>query len=278
MQLIHTIEQMQSLTKELKPGSTIGFVPTMGYLHCGHLSLVRSANAECDITVVSIFVNPAQFGANEDLDKYPRDLERDLALLSECRVDYVFFPTVDMMYPSGYQSYITVKGISDLYCGASRPGHFQGVTTVVAKLVNIVNPTLMYMGEKDYQQIVVLETMLRDLNFTTRIIRCPIVREADGLAMSSRNKYLNADQRNQALCLSQALQLARKQASQTTLEINQIREQMTELIHQAQGRIDYIAFVDRDTLQSVQIATTKTQVLLAVYIGATRLIDNMPLY
>jgi pantoate--beta-alanine ligase len=276
MQLIHTISEMQAITHSYAKTTTIGFVPTMGALHAGHLSLVKQSITNCDVTIVSIFVNPAQFGPNEDLDKYPRDLTRDLALLDGFEVDYVFFPTVEMMYPPGFKSYITVESISDFYCGASRPGHFKGVATVVAKLVNIVNPSFMYMGEKDYQQIVVLETMLRELNFTTRIIRCPIIREADGLAMSSRNKYLSETDRNNALCLYHSLLLAQSLYAQGINHTRQIVEQMTELIAAANGRIDYIATVNPDTMIPVSIVDDNTRILIAVYMGKTRLIDNMP--
>lgn len=199
MQIITDIKQMQEIGNNWSNSQTIGFVPTMGYFHKGHLSLVAEANKNCDITVVSIFVNPSQFGPNEDFSSYPRDLQRDLELLNQYKVDYVFNPTPDQMYPAGYKTWINVEELSSILCGASRPGHFRGVATVITKLINIIKPSLMFMGEKDFQQIVVLQTMLKDLNFHTQIHPCPIIREADGLAMSSRNVYLNSEQRQQAL-------------------------------------------------------------------------------
>jgi len=274
MKLITDLAGMRNLSRLWETGTKVGFVPTMGYLHTGHLSLVAKSNQDCDITIVSIFVNPAQFGVNEDLSSYPRDLDRDLAMLSHYRVDYVFFPTEAMMYPEGFKTWIEVDKLSSILCGASRPGHFKGVATVLAKLVNIVNPDLMFMGEKDYQQCIVLETMLRDLNFHTRIVRCPIVREKDGLAMSSRNKYLSKTERKNALCLSQALKLAMELYRKGETKPDAVKSQMAELINKADGKIDYIAFVNQDTLQSVKKITPDTRVLLAVLVGKTRLIDN----
>ncbi|MDD3524934.1 MAG: pantoate--beta-alanine ligase, partial [Candidatus Cloacimonetes bacterium] len=203
MKLINTLAEMQALKHP--EGFKIGFVPTMGYLHEGHLSLVDASKKDCDLTIVSIFVNPAQFGENEDLDSYPRDMERDLSLLKARGVDYVFFPDAQMMYPNGYRTWVEVEGLSDILCGASRKGHFRGVCTVVLKLVNIVKPHFMYMGDKDYQQQSILRIMLKDLNLDTTIVGCPIVREQDGLAKSSRNVYLDPNNRQIALCLYRAL-------------------------------------------------------------------------
>jgi pantoate--beta-alanine ligase len=274
MKLITNINDMRNLSRLWDIGKKVGFVPTMGYLHEGHLSLVAKSNAQCDITVVSIYVNPAQFGPKEDLSTYPRDLDRDLAMLERYKVDYVFLPNNEMMYPAGYKSWIEVDKISAVLCGASRPGHFKGVATIVAKLVNIVNPDYMYMGEKDYQQIVVLETMLRDLNLHTRIVRCPIIREKDGLAMSSRNKYLDRHERKAALCLSKSLKLAKEIYQKGETDPNLLTIAMTNVILKAGGRIDYIAFVNKDNLAPVTKADKNTRILLAVYIGKTRLIDN----
>ena len=274
MQIINDLRDMQNLSLSWERDKSVGFVPTMGYLHAGHLSLVAKSNLQCDLTVVSIFVNPAQFGPQEDLNTYPRDFEHDLNLLQQYKVDYVFFPSAEMMYPAGYLTWVEVDKLSSVLCGASRPGHFRGVATVIAKLVNLVKPNYMFMGEKDYQQCIVLETMLRDLNFPTEIVRCPIIREPDGLAMSSRNKYLNSDERQKALCLSQALKLAQTLIKEGEKETSVLQKKMSALITQAEGRIDYIAFVDRDTLQPVNAVTDKTRILLAVYIGKTRLIDN----
>ena len=268
---------MRSLSRLWNSGRAVGLVPTMGYLHDGHLSLVAKSKKQCDITVVSIFVNPAQFGPKEDLSSYPRDLDRDLALLEKYDVDYVFLPTTEMMYLEGFTSWITVEGLSDILCGARRPGHFRGMATVVAKLVNLVNPDFMFMGEKDFQQCVVLETMLRDLNCHARIVRCPIVREPDGLAMSSRNKYLSDQERQNALCLFRSLKLAKNLYQKGETHSDQIKALMSELITQADGKIDYIAFVNQDTLQPVETVDNDTRVLLAVFVGKTRLIDNSAL-
>ena len=191
IRVIRSIQEMREYRNLIKETKNIGFVPTMGYLHEGHLSLVKQSNKESDITIVSIYVNPSQFGANEDLDHYPRDLERDLEFLGQYDVDAVFLPTTEEMYPENYLTWINVDEISAMYCGASRPGHFKGVATIVSKLINIVKPLYIYMGEKDYQQIAVLKKMIQDLNYDCYIRPCPIVREKDGLAMSSRNVYLN---------------------------------------------------------------------------------------
>lgn len=277
MKLITDLNAMRSLSRLWGPDSKVGFVPTMGYLHAGHLSLVGISNQRCNLTIVSIFVNPAQFGPQEDLSAYPRDLDRDLAMLERCKVDYVFFPTPEMMYPDNYKTWIEVEGISSVLCGASRPGHFRGVATVVAKLVNIVNPDFMFMGEKDYQQCLVLESMLRDLNYRTRIVRCPIVREPDGLAMSSRNKYLDKHERRNALCLYKSLQLAKELYNKGETDPELLQIAMTNLILKAGGKIDYIAFVNQDTLAPVSVVSPSTRILLAVFIGKTRLIDNTAL-
>jgi pantoate--beta-alanine ligase len=275
MKLITDINDMRNLSRLWDIGKKVGFVPTMGYLHEGHLSLVKKSNEQCDLTIVSIYVNPAQFGPQEDLSTYPRDLDRDLSLLEQYKVDYVFFPTNEMMYPAVYKSWIEVDEISAILCGARRPGHFKGVATIVAKLVNLVNPDFMYMGEKDYQQIVVLETMLHDLNFHARIVRCPIVREKDGLAMSSRNKYLDKHERRSSLCLSKSLKLAKELYQKGETDPNLLTIAMTNLILKAGGKIDYIAFVNKDTFAPVSQVSKDTRVLLAVYIGKTRLIDNI---
>ncbi len=274
--ILETIEQTGEVSSGLiRKGLAIGFVPTMGYLHEGHLSLVRAAKKDCDVVFVSIFVNPTQFAPTEDLATYPRDLDRDLKLLGSEGVDYVFFPSNDMMYPNGYKTYITVEDISGILCGKSRPTHFRGVATVVAKLMNIVNPHRMYMGEKDFQQIVVLETMIRDLNFSTRIVRCPIVREQDGLAMSSRNKYLDADQRKRALCLSESLRMAKLAYDEGEDDVQVLRERMRRHIESKGGEIDYIEMVDSNTLEPVAKISDGDRLLVAVKIGSTRLIDNI---
>ena len=277
MKVITDINSMLNLNQLWNTGKTIGFVPTMGFLHEGHLSLIEKSNQQCDITIVSIYVNPAQFGAKEDLGSYPKDLERDIELMNDYQVDYVFVPSDAMMYPEGYKSWVTVYGLSDVLCGVSRPMHFKGVATIVAKLVNLVNPDFMFMGEKDYQQLIVLETMLKDLNYHTKIVRCPIIREKDGLAMSSRNKYLSRGERKDALCLSQSLKLAKELYKQGVTTPAVVKTQMIELIEKANGKKDYVAFVDKDTLAPVQKLDANTRVIIAVHIGKTRLIDNCSL-
>jgi len=277
VKVINDINAMLNLNQLWETGKTIGFVPTMGYLHEGHLSLIEKSKQQCDITIVSIFVNPAQFGVNEDLSNYPQDLDRDIELLNDYKVDYVFVPSDAMMYPNGYKSWITVYGLSEVLCGISRPMHFKGVATIVAKLVNLVNPDLMFMGEKDYQQTIVLETMLKDLNFHTRIVRCPIIREKDGLAMSSRNKYLNKTERKNALCLSQSLKLANELYQQGETNPVVVKAQMIAMIEKANGKKDYVAFVDKDSLAPVKKLDANTRVIIAVLIGKTRLIDNCKL-
>ncbi len=274
--ILDTVELVRELSDNLiRKDRTIGFVPTMGYLHEGHLSLVRAAKKDCDVVIVSIFVNPTQFGPTEDLETYPSDLGRDQRLLGDEGVKYVFLPSNDMMYPEGYKTYISVEDITGILCGKSRPTHFRGVATVVAKLMNIVRPHRMYMGEKDFQQIVVLETMVRDLNFSTRIVRCPIVREEDGLAMSSRNKYLDPDQRKRALCLHESMRMAKRMFAVGEDDVLKLRSEMRKHIESSGGEIDYIEMVDSKTLEPVANVASGNRVLLAVRMGSTRLIDNM---
>jgi pantoate--beta-alanine ligase len=277
MQIIDNIQAMQEIGNNWSAGKKIGFVPTMGYFHQGHLSLVAEANKQCEITVVSIFVNPSQFGPNEDFESYPRDMQRDLELLSKYKVDYVFSPNPEQMYPQDYRTWVEVEGISSILCGASRPGHFRGVATVILKLINIIKPNFMFMGEKDFQQVTVLQTMLKDLNCETQIVPCPIIREEDGLAMSSRNVYLNPEQRKQALCLYRAIQQAQAKYKQGLRDTNLLKKQAADLIINSGGKIDYISFVEPKTLQEVAIADDNTRIMLAVFIGKTRLIDNAPL-
>ncbi|MCF7919834.1 MAG: pantoate--beta-alanine ligase [Candidatus Cloacimonetes bacterium] len=257
-----------------KHAGLTGFVPTMGFLQEGHLSLVRLAKKQCDVVVVSIYVNPTQFSPSEDLASYPRDFERDYALLAELEVDYIFFPDNNEMYPPDYNTWVEVKGISEVLCGRSRPSHFRGVTTIVLKLVNIVQPDYMYMGEKDFQQITVLKKMLKDLNSDTIIVPCPIVREPDGLALSSRNKYLDEKQRQDALCLSKAVKLARQSVAQGCRNPEVILNIITQFITAAHGKIDYIEFRQSNDLSATEIIDKETRIFLAIYIGKTRLIDN----
>lgn len=268
---------MQSLAKTWPQASSIGFVPTMGYLHAGHLSLVAESNRRCDITVVSIYVNPTQFGPREDLSSYPRDLDRDLELLGRYKVDYVFFPADSEMYPDGYKTWIEVDGLSSVLCGSSRPGHFKGVATIVLKLVNIIKPNLMFMGEKDFQQVTVLKTMLKDLNLETQIVPCPIIREKDGLAMSSRNVYLTPQERQQALCLFEAIRKVQSLYKTGITDSAELIQAGRKRISKKGGKLDYLNLVDSDTLEDMPIAETNTRIILAVFIGKTRLIDNQAL-
>lgn len=277
MQIIQDISSTKSLCRSLKQEGTLGFVPTMGYLHGGHLSLVKQSVKENPNTIVSIFVNPSQFGQNEDLDTYPRDLERDVALLKECGVEYVFNPNAQTIYPSGFDTWVVPEKLASVLCGKSRPGHFRGVATVVLKLLNITNPDHMYMGIKDYQQLRILKQMASDLHLDCDIVACPIVREADGLAMSSRNSYLNPDERKRALSLYHGLLKARDLYGQGERDCGQIIKTIKSIIQESGGRIDYIECVDPLTLQSISEAKDDTRMMLAVYFGKTRLIDNMAL-
>ena len=277
MRLISSIAEMKALSRSLKTEGGLGFVPTMGFLHEGHLSLVDQSVKYNPNTIVSIFVNPAQFGKNEDLATYPRDLERDLALLESRGAKYVFHPDASEVYPADHKTWVEVDEFSSRLCGKSRPGHFRGVATIVLKLVNIVQPDFMYMGIKDFQQTVVLERMLLDLNLDTQIVRCPIVREADGLAMSSRNSYLDADERIMARCLSQALEAARSRFAGGERDCGKLIDAASQVIEASSAQIDYLECVDPLTLNPAVIATNDTRMVMAVFIGRTRLIDNAPL-
>ncbi len=239
--------------------------------------MVKQSVKESPNTIVSIFVNPSQFGQNEDLDTYPRDLERDVALLKECGVEYVFNPNAQTIYPSGFDTWVVPEKLASVLCGKSRPGHFRGVATVVLKLLNITNPDHMYMGIKDYQQLRILKQMASDLHLDCDIVACPIVREADGLAMSSRNSYLNPDERKRALSLYHGLLRARELYEQGERDCGQIIKTIKSIIQESGGRIDYIECVDPLTLQSISEAKDDTRMMLAVYFGKTRLIDNMAL-
>jgi pantoate--beta-alanine ligase len=279
MEMIKTPEAMQQLALELKrDGRVIGFVPTMGYLHEGHRSLIRLARARCDVVVVSIFVNPSQFGPEEDLAAYPRDVERDKALCAQEGVETIFYPDAAAMYSDDASVWIDEEALSGGLCGASRPGHFRGVCTVVAKLFNLVQPDCAVFGEKDAQQLRIIERMVRDLNFPIEIIRGPIVRESDGLAMSSRNRYLTGDHRRQALCLRESLDLAGELFSAGEREVTKIHDAMARHIGMmSEATVDYIEFIDDATLLAVQRIENPTLVALAVNIGSTRLIDNVML-
>ena len=257
-------------------GKRLGLVPTMGALHEGHLSLVRAAKAQSDVVAVSIFVNPLQFGPTEDYAKYPRTLERDAALLQELGVDLLFAPPVAEMYPPGAKTQVEVSELSVRLDGGSRPGHFRGVTTVVCKLFEIVRPDCAFFGQKDAAQVAVLRKMVRDLDMDVKIVVCPIVREADGLAMSSRNAYLNADQRQQALVLSRALQMVRSAVDAGERDAQKLAELGIRTIASETGaRLDYFAIVDPATLEPVDHVSRGTLVAVAAWVGTTRLIDNI---
>ncbi len=271
--ILKTITEMRSIFKEAK--NSIGFVPTMGFLHSGHLSLVKKAKHDNDIVVVSIYVNPTQFSPNEDLNSYPRDLDKDIALLSELDVDYIFFPSNEMMYPKGYKTWVNVDDITEILCGNSRATHFKGVTTIVCKLINIVNPTRMYMGEKDFQQLVVLRKMVTDLNMQVEIIGCPLVREDSGLAMSSRNKYLSLKGKENAICLYQSLQKAQELFNNGETDFTKVKEILANNIVAKNGIVDYIELVDSTNLEYRKKIRSGDRLLMAVRIENTRLIDNI---
>ena len=257
---------------------TVGLVPTMGYLHEGHLSLIRQAKKECDHVVVSIFVNPTQFGANEDLSKYPRDLERDLSLIKPLGVDLVWNPTPEIMYPTGYQTWVEVDALTRSLEGALRPTHFKGVTTVVAKLFNAVQPHKAYFGQKDAQQAAVIRQMVRDLNFPIDIVICPIIREIDGLAMSSRNKYLEGDDRKAATVLFRSLSAAKAAYEGGERNAEKLRAKMKEVIEsEPRAQMQYVSCADYDSLEELDVVKGKTLLSMAVILGRTRLIDNFVL-
>ncbi|MCD6280252.1 MAG: pantoate--beta-alanine ligase [Deltaproteobacteria bacterium] len=276
MKVIEDIAGMRSYVSGIKArGDTIGLVPTMGYLHEGHLSLMRKARELTDHVVISIFVNPTQFGPNEDLDRYPRDFERDLDLASSVGVECIFHPRSQDIYPKGYATYIHVEGLSSVLCGVSRPTHFRGVATVVAKLFNIVEPDIAVFGEKDYQQLVIIRRMVADLNMKVKIVGYPIVREKDGLAMSSRNRYLSQQERKKATVLSRALKRAEDMFNNGERDASAIREALVEMIMGEDGcNIDYVEIVDADYLSRLRTIDRKAVIALAVNIGKARLIDN----
>jgi pantoate--beta-alanine ligase len=258
------------------PWVTWGLVPTMGFLHEGHLSLVRRARQENDRLGVSIFVNPAQFNVPDDLAAYPRDLDRDLALLQEESVDLVWVPTPEIVYPPHYQTYVEVEQVTRPLEGAARPGHFRGVTTVVAKLFNVFQPHRAYFGQKDAQQVVVIRQMVADLNFNLEIVTCPIVREADGLAKSSRNTNLSPAARQQALCLYQALAAAKNAFTAGQRDAAQLRATMLAVIEATDmARVDYVSVTHPDTLEELETVTDRALLSLAVFVDGVRLIDNM---
>jgi len=277
METIRTVAWMKERARAARnEQQIIGFVPTMGALHAGHLALVERARRECSPVFASIFLNPKQFGPKEDLAKYPRPIETDTEMLRAANVDGLFLPNADEIYPSGFSTYVHVEGLSERLEGRTRPGHFQGVSTVVLKLLEIVQPHFAYFGRKDAQQVRIILQMVRDLNLDTEIVICPIVREADGLAMSSRNGYLGPEERKAATVLYQALQAAQKEIAAGVRDALQIQEAMRKvLVQQPLARVDYAEVVDAETFEPVIRVTRKSYALLAVYVGRTRLIDNL---
>jgi pantoate--beta-alanine ligase len=277
MQVLRTIAECSRWRAVATP--SVGFVPTMGYLHEGHLSLVRRARSENDSVVVSIFVNPTQFGPHEDFQRYPRDLNRDLGLLDTAQVDAVFTPAVDEMYPAGASTMVEVEALSSILEGASRPGHFRGVATIVCKLFHLVHPDRAYFGEKDYQQLRVIQRMVHDLRMPVKVIGCPTIREPDGLAMSSRNVYLSPPERQAAAALSRALSEAKRLSKDDVWEASRLQAEVQKMLDKEPLiRTDYVAIVHPETLQPVDTAVTAEAVMcLAVWIGRTRLIDNIHL-
>jgi len=278
MQTFTSIKAMQDWCQEQKRGGkTIGLVPTMGYLHQGHMALVREARRSCDIVVVSIFVNPIQFGVGEDFEDYPRDLEKDSQLLEQGAVDAIFAPSIKEMYPSNYGSFVEVVAeMTKKLCGQSRPGHFRGVTTVVSKLFHICSPDRAFFGQKDAQQVMIIEKMVEELNFPLTIVRVPIVREEDGLALSSRNVYLSAEQRKQALVLSRSLQAARELIESGEKNAAEVKKLLEKTIKSSpEANIVYTEIYDANNLADIEEIKSRVLIALAVKFGTTRLIDNL---
>ncbi len=277
MKIIHSIKKMQAEADSLRrQEKTIGFVPTMGYLHEGHLSLLKTAKKHCDVLVMSIFVNPTQFGPGEDFEDYPRDFNRDRELAEQEGCDILFNPDADEVYPEKYQTFVEVENITKILCGASRPHHFRGVTTIVAKLFNMVKPHIAVFGQKDAQQAIVIKRMVADLNFDIKIIVAPIVREKDGIAMSSRNTYLSSEERTQARVLYQSLKVAENSIHSGERNAEVVKKKMKKLIlEQPSAKIDYVEIVDSKSLEFTNEIKNEVLVALAVRIGKTRLIDNI---
>jgi len=278
VEVLETVAAVRARVRaERRAGKSIGLVPTMGYLHEGHLSLIRRARAECDFVVVSIFVNPLQFGPQEDYNTYPRDLNRDTRLAAEAGADVIFHPTPEEMYPAGFQTHVEVEKLSQGLCGAFRPGHFRGVATVVTKLFNIVGPDRAYFGEKDAQQLAIIRRMVRDLNLDVEIVPMPIVRESDGLALSSRNTYLSPAERRAATVLYRALVYGRDLIAAGERDGLRVRDAVRRTLESEPlvSRIDYVAVVDPDTLEEKTTLSGSVMLAVAAYIGKVRLIDNI---
>lgn len=276
IKVVSTVDETRAQIKEWKKqGFTVGLVPTMGYLHEGHQSLIKKAVDENDKVVVSVFVNPIQFAPNEDLETYPRDLEADKKLCDSTGADLIFHPTPDEMYPDGFSTHIQMDNLTKELCGKTRPTHFGGVCTVVGKLFNIVQPDKAYFGQKDAQQLAIIKRMVRDLNFDLEIVGCPIIREPDGLAKSSRNTYLSADERKAALILSKSIELGKELVANGEKNAQNIIKAMTDKINtEPLARIDYVNVVDALNIEPIDVIQGETLVAIAVYIGKTRLIDN----
>lgn len=277
MEIIKSVTKMQKRASDLRQaGYRLGLVPTMGHLHEGHLSLVDIAKDQSDYAMISIFVNPTQFDEGEDYNEYPRDLDRDIDIAKDRGVDLTFVPPVSEMYPEGYRTYITVEGLSEVLCGASRPNHFRGVTTVVTKLFNIMHPHLTVFGQKDAQQAVIIRRLINDLNLEIELLLGPVIREPDGLAMSSRNTYLSEEERTQALCLSTGLRTAKKMVETGETDSNIILEEIRSIIDENPDiRKDYVEAVDLHSLEPVNSIEQPTLIAVAAYAGTTRLIDNI---
>lgn len=276
IKVVSTVDETRAQIKEWKKqGFTVGLVPTMGYLHEGHQSLIKKAVDENDKVVVSVFVNPIQFAPNEDLETYPRDLEADKKLCDSTGAELIFHPTPDEMYPDGFSTHIQMDNLTKELCGKTRPTHFGGVCTVVGKLFNIVQPDKAYFGQKDAQQLAIIKRMVRDLNFDLEIVGCPIIREPDGLAKSSRNTYLSADERKAALILSKSIELGKELVANGEKNAQNIIKAMTDKINtEPLARIDYVNVVDALNIEPIDVIQGETLVAIAVYIGKTRLIDN----
>ncbi|MBX7223085.1 MAG: pantoate--beta-alanine ligase [Blastocatellia bacterium] len=279
MEIINRVPRMKTVARKLRrDGRSIGFVPTMGALHEGHLSLIRRAQQMADTVIVSIFVNPIQFGPSEDFEVYPRDLARDAELIANKGVDYLFAPNIDEMYPEDFVTYVATEGLDKRLCGSSRPGHFRGVTTIVNKLFNVIAPDYAFFGQKDAQQTIIIRRMVRDLCMDTEVVVCPTVRESDGLALSSRNQYLSPEERQAARVLSRSLQLCRQLYQEGERQVSKLITAIRELIEKEPlARIDYVAIADVDSLEFLVELDEEDPALvaLAVFVGTTRLIDNL---
>jgi pantoate--beta-alanine ligase len=277
MEIIKNITKMrEKVGLEKSRGKSIGFVPTMGYLHAGHLSLVQSAEDDNDCSVVSIFVNPTQFGPDEDYDSYPRDLKSDAAKLADMGVDYLFAPDVEDFYPKGYNTFVEVEKLTENLCGSARPGHFRGVTTVLTKFFNIIKPDRAYFGKKDFQQLIVVKRLVDDLNFLVEVVGVDIVRESDGLAKSSRNKLLSSQTRAEAVVLNQSLEEAEKLIREDGIkDAHYLKQLITDKINAKKTlEVDYVALVDPDILEDIEKIGSEVLIALAVFTDKTRLIDN----